>query len=65
VVADSGGPHGQVGAWISVLLIVAGFVIGTVALIAHNSVVLWIVAGVVLVIGGILALTSRIMELGH
>lgn len=62
---DSGGPHGQAGAWISVFLIVAAFIIGVVALIDENNVVIWIIAAVVLVIGGILALASRIMELGH
>lgn len=61
----TGGPHGQATAWISVFVIVAAFIIGVVALILHNSIILWAIAGVVLVIGGILALTSRIMELGH
>jgi hypothetical protein len=65
VVAQAGGPQGKAGAWLSVFVILAGFIIGTIALIAHNSVILWIIAGVVLVIGGILTLTSRIMELGH
>jgi hypothetical protein len=64
-VANTGGPHGQVGAWISVFIIVAAFVIGVVAMIAGNSVILWIIAAVVLVLGGIGALISRIMELGH
>jgi hypothetical protein len=64
-VADSGGPHGQAGAWISVFIIVAAFIIGVAALIADNSPVLWIIAAVVLVLGGIGALASRIMELGH
>jgi disulfide bond formation protein DsbB len=64
-VAETGGPHGKVGAWISVFLIVAAFIVGVVALIEENNFVIWIIAGVVLVIGGILALTSRIMELGH
>ena len=63
--ADVGGPHGQAGAWISVFLIVAAFIIGVAAMIADNSPVLWIIAAVVLVIGGIGALASRIMELGH
>ncbi len=63
--ADTGGPHGQTGAWISVFIIVAAFIIGVVAMVADNSLVLWIIAGVVLVIGGIGALASRIMELGH
>ena len=61
----TGGPHGAFGAWISVFVIVSAFVVGVFALIAHNSPVLWIIAAVVLVIGGILALASRIMELGH
>jgi len=65
-VADTtGGPHGQAGAWISVFIIVAAFIIGVVAMIADNSLILWIIAGVVLVIGGVGALISRIMELGH
>jgi hypothetical protein len=64
-VADSGGPHGKVGAWISVFIIVAAFIVGVVALIADNNPIIWGIAGGVLVIGGILALTSRIMELGH
>jgi len=64
-VADTGGPHGQAGAWVSVFIIVAAFIIGVAAMIADNSPVLWIIAAVVLVIGGIGALASRIMELGH
>jgi hypothetical protein len=64
-VADSGGPHGMAGAWLSVFIILAAFIIGTVAVVANNSPVLWIAAGVVLIIGGISALASRIMELGH
>ena len=63
--ADTGGPHGQAGAWISVFIIVAAFAIGVVAMIADNSPILWIIAAVVLVLGGVLALASRIMELGH
>jgi len=62
---EAGGPHGQVGAWISVMLIVAAFILGVVAMIDDNNMVIWIIAGVVLVIGGIGALASRIMELGH
>ena len=63
--AEAGGPHGQTGAWIAVFVIVAAFIIGTAAVIAHNNPVLWIITGVTLVIGGVLALTSRIMELAH
>jgi hypothetical protein len=64
-VADSGGPHAGVAAWLTVFLIVAGFVVGTVALILHNNPIIWGAAAAVLVVGGILGLTSRIMELGH
>jgi disulfide bond formation protein DsbB len=64
-VADSGGPHAGVAAWLTVFLIVAGFIVGVVALIAHNSPIIWGAAAAVLVLGGILGLTSRIMELGH
>lgn len=63
--ADTGGPHGATGAWLSVLIILAAFIVGVFALVAHNSPVLWIIAAVVLVIGGISALASRIMDLGH
>jgi hypothetical protein len=65
---SAGGPASpgtKTGAWIAVLLIVVAFILGVVALIAKNNVAVWIAAGVVLVIGGILALASRIMELGH
>jgi hypothetical protein len=64
-VADTGGPHGKVGAWISVFVIVAAFIVGVIAVIANNNPVIWAAAGAVLVIGGILAMTSRIMDLGH
>ena len=60
-----GGPQGKTGAWLSVFLIVAAFILGDIALISDNNVIVWIVAAVVLVLGGVLALASRIMELGH
>lgn len=47
--------------WIAVCLIVAAFIAGTCALIV-GSVVLWIITGVLAVIGVILAFTSKIME---
>jgi hypothetical protein len=65
VAQATGGPAGKVGAWASVFVIVAAFVVGTFAVILHNNPILWGAAAVVLVIGGILAMTSRIMELGH
>lgn len=61
----AGGPQGKAGAWISVFLIVAAFIVGVFALIADNNVIVWIVAAAVFVLGGVLALASRIMELGH
>jgi hypothetical protein len=63
--ADTGGPHGKTGAWIAVFVIVAAFIVGTAAVIAHNNPIVWGVAAGLLVIGGILSLTSRIMELAH
>ncbi|MGF7234626.1 MAG: hypothetical protein ACQSGP_06675 [Frankia sp.] len=61
-VATPGAHHrASKGAWLTVYLIIAGFIVGTFALIEH-SVVLWIVTGVLLVLGGIFALASRIME---
>lgn len=63
--ADSGGPHAGVAAWLTVLLIVAGCIVGVFALILHNNPIVWGAAVAVLVVGGILGLTSRIMELGH
>jgi hypothetical protein len=47
--------------WIAVFLIVAAFIAGTCALIV-GSVALWIVTGVLAVIGITLAFTSKIME---
>ena len=63
--ADSGGPHAGFAAWLTVLVVVAACVVGVVALIANNNPIIWGVAVVVLVIGGVLGLTSRIMDLGH
>lgn len=49
------------GAWLSVILIIIGFVLGTFALIAH-SLPLWIATAVVIVLGIIAGVTSHIME---
>jgi hypothetical protein len=48
-------------AWLSVVLIVAAFIAGTFALIA-GSIVLWIVTAVLAIAGGVLGVTSKIME---
>jgi xanthine/uracil permease len=49
------------GSWAAVVLIILGFTIGVFALVLH-SVPLWIVTGVALVLGGIVAMASKIME---
>lgn len=51
----------NIGSWIGVYLIIAGFVLGTLALVL-SSVPLWVATGVALVAGGICALASNIME---
>ena len=59
--ASDGHNRGNAGSWVAVLLIIAGTVLGTLALIL-DSVPLWILTGVALVMGGIMALASRLME---
>ena len=49
------------GAWLTVFLIIAAFVIGTFALIAHST-PLWIATGVVTLAGIVAGVTSKIME---
>lgn len=49
------------GAWLSVFLIIAAFVLGTFALIA-SSIPLWIATAVVMVAGIGVGITSKIME---
>jgi hypothetical protein len=61
VATTAGHHHGSPGAWLAVFLIIAGFTVGVFALI-FASLPLWIVTGAALVIGGIIALASRIME---
>jgi len=61
VASETGHHKASTGAWAAVLLIIAGFIIGVFALI-FGSVPLWIVTGVLMVAGGILALASRIMD---
>ena len=49
------------GAWLSVLLVIIAFVLGTFALIAHST-PLWIATGVVTLAGIAAGITSKIME---
>ena len=59
--ASNGHVSGSPGAWLSVALVVLGFVFGTFALIAE-SVPLWIATGIVMVAGIVAGFASRIME---
>jgi xanthine/uracil permease len=61
VATTAGHHHGSPGAWLAVFLIIAGFTVGVFALI-FASLPLWIIAGVGIVVGAIIALASRIME---
>ncbi|ADP84494.1 hypothetical protein FraEuI1c_6517 [Pseudofrankia inefficax] len=56
--------RGNAGSWVAVSLIIVGFALGAVALPVH-SLILWIATGLVLIAGGVLALSSRIMEQAH
>ncbi|MBL7494227.1 hypothetical protein I6A60_32085 [Frankia sp. AgB1.9] len=56
--------RGNAGSWIAVSMIILGFALGACALPTH-WLILWIMTGVALVVGGILALTSRIMDQAH
>ena len=61
VAASNGHVSASPGAWLSVALIVIGFILGTFALIA-DSLPLWIATGVVMVAGIVAGFASRIME---
>jgi hypothetical protein len=61
VASSDGHVSATPGAWLSVVLIVAAFILGTFALIA-DSVPLWIATGVVMVAGIVGTLASRMME---
>ena len=55
------GVRGKRGAWLGVFLIIVAFIVGLIGLIETNWVV-GVIGGVLLVIGGITALASNIME---
>lgn len=55
------GVRGKRGAWLGVFLIIAAFIVGLIGLIETNWVV-GVIGGVLLVVGGITALASNIME---
>ncbi|OAA28592.1 hypothetical protein UG55_1005104 [Frankia sp. EI5c] len=60
-VSDTGHVKANMGSWAAVYIVIAGFVLGTLALIL-GSVPLWIGTAVALVLGAGLALASNIME---
>jgi fatty acid desaturase len=61
-VAGTDGGHGaSLGSWFACLVIIAGFVLGGVALIIWNWPLFWISVGVV-VIGCVLGATFHIMD---
>jgi len=57
----SGHHRANRGSWAAVMLIIIGFALGAFALASHST-VLWIMTGVALVAGGVVALAFRIME---
>jgi hypothetical protein len=66
-VSSSGGHqhathHGRPASWIAISIIIAGFAVGGGAMLAGPSWILfWVGAGIV-VIGGIMALSTRILD---
>jgi len=58
---ESYGVRGKRGSWLGVFVIIAAFIVGLIGLIETNWVV-GVIGGVLLVIGGIIALASNIME---
>lgn len=58
---NTGGPHASFGSWIACLIIIAGFVLGGVALIVWNWPLFWVGVGVV-VVGCIVGRAVNIME---
>jgi hypothetical protein len=61
VASETGHHKANTGSWLAVLLMIAGFVVGAVAL-PLASVPLWIVTAVLIVGGAVVGLASRIME---
>ena len=59
---NAGGGHGaSMGSWVACFVIIAGFIIGGVALIYWNWPVFWVGVGVV-VVGCVIAKAVNIME---
>jgi hypothetical protein len=62
VAGNAGGGHGaSIGSWIACLVIIAGFVVGGIAMIVWNWPMFWIGVGVV-VVGCVMARAVGIMD---
>jgi hypothetical protein len=54
--------HGRPASWVAVSIIIVGFIVGGVAMVPHPKWwMFWVGAGIV-VIGGIMALSSHILD---
>ena len=59
---NAGGGHaGSMGSWIACLVIIAGFVVGGVAMVIWNWPMFWVGVGLV-VVGCVIARAANIME---
>lgn len=59
---NAGGGHGaSIGSWMACFIIIAGFVVGGIALIYWNWPLFWGAVGIV-VLGGIIGRAANIME---
>jgi len=61
VASETGHHKANTGSWLAVLLIIAGFTVGAIAL-PLASTPLWIVTAVLIVAGAAIGLAARIME---
>ncbi len=61
VASETGHHKANTGSWLCVLMIIAGFIVGAVAL-PLASMPLWIVTAVLIVGGAAVGLVSRIMD---
>jgi len=62
VAGNAGGGHGaSIGSWIACLVIIAGFVVGGIAMVVWNWPMFWVGVGV-LVVGCIFARAVGIMD---
>ena len=63
--ASTGGPHASFGSWIACLIIIAGFVVGGIAMIVWNWPLFWVGVGVTVigcVVAGAVGIMDDVME---